>query len=257
MSIQNNKPLQVLRPAIWPDDKNVFYWIFAVEVASLLAGAILHNQIMVFLSLVFTAILPGIPLFFHTAFHLLAKVEIFDDRFVLTSYIGNNLIKLEKKQELFFREIGYVYYLKREIEFLEAFCSHFKRLKDIKTESDFTFDSISKKYKITREEYDECLRKIKNLPSDINSDGVSAFLQTKLNLKKYIWTETRAKGFIATARTKACLVLSAKEGGKVYFANFYDLSGTDSQGFLRLLKEKNPKINFLMNPRQVKRLFSF
>jgi hypothetical protein len=188
MSIQNDKPLQVLRPAIWPDDKIIFYWVLAVEAAALLAGVIWHRPVAVFLSLVAMGILPGMPLFFHTIFHLSVKVEIFDGRFVITSYAGDRLIKLEKEQELLFKDIEYVYYLNREIEFLKAICRHFKGLKNLNTESDFSFNNLSKKYNITLKEYDECMRSLKGSCPDIGPEGASAFLQTRLNLKNYIWT---------------------------------------------------------------------
>lgn len=255
MSIENDKPLQVLRPAIWPDD-NVFYWILAVETVALLAGVILHNPGVFFSSLGFMAVLPGMPLFFHTIFHLSVKVRIFDDRFVITSFAGDNFIKLAQRQELFFKDVAYVYYLEKEIEFLKAFCSHFEGLKNLKTEEDFTFHNISKKYNVTQEKYNEALQKVKKIFPEIDLEGAGAFLQTKLNLKKYIWTQTRAKGYVATLRVKAYLVLSTMDGSKkAYFANFYDLSGNDSRRFLKILKEKNPNINFLMNTNQVRRLF--
>ncbi len=255
MPVKNSEPLQVLRPAILPDD-NVFYWVLAVEIIAVLVGMAFHNRGVALVALMFMGVLPGMPLFFHTVFHLSVKIEIFDDRFVITSYAGDNFVRFAHKQEMSFRDIAYVYYLEREIGALKSFCGHFRGVKDLKAEADFSFDSLAKKYSVTREDYDKSLARVRNSLSDIDPECVSAFLKTKLNLKKYVWTETRAKGYIGTSRVRAYLVFSSKDGmKKAYLANFYDLSGTDSRGFLRTLKEKNPRINFLMNTNQVRRLF--
>ncbi|MBF0530313.1 MAG: hypothetical protein HQK55_13775 [Deltaproteobacteria bacterium] len=256
-SNESTRPLRVMKPAILPDD-NAFYWILAIEAIGVLAGLILHKPTVSLVSLVFMGTLPGIPLFFHTIFHFAVKVQIFADKLSVTSYLGNNVIKFASRQEIHFGEITYVYYLEQEIKFLRTFCNHFRGLKNISKENDFTFDGLSQKYKISREEYDEHLRKTKESLPDLESQGVF-FLKTKLNLNKYMQVERSYKGgaHAATTRIKACLVLSNSDGTKkVYFANFLDLSRKDARGLLSPLKLRNSNVRFLMDPERVKWLVS-
>jgi hypothetical protein len=257
MSNKNDRPLQVIKPAILPDD-NIFYWILAVEITGLLVGAILHNRTVALSSLMFMAVLPGMPLFFHAIFHLTVTVKVFDDKLTIHTFAGSSsFIKIPWRQEIFFKDITYVYYLDKEIKFLQAFCSHQRAFKKLSEETDFTFNNLSKKYMLSREYFDEWFKKTEELFPDLKSVDARFFLKTNLNLKKYTFIETRVKGYTATARSKAYLVLSDKDGNKkVYFANFYDLSGKDSRGLLKTLKEKNPSINFLMNTDKIRRLFS-
>ena len=127
--------------------------------------------------------------------------------------------------------------------FLELFCNHLERLKNLEEGSDFTFDNLSRKYKISPEEYGECLRKTKKIFYNINAGSVDFFLKTRLNVKKY----TRARG---SSYLDDSLVMSNKDGSKkVYFTTFNMLSDNDSKGFLKILKQKNENIKFFTRVR--------
>jgi hypothetical protein len=255
MPIQDEQP-QVLRPAVWPDDKKLFYWIIAGELAGLSASLFFHNVSLAFFFAVLIGLLPGMPLFFHAVFHFLVTVRVWGNNLSVTSYVPGAYVKTPRYQEASFSDIDYVYYLEREIELLKRLCRRFKGVRGLSTETDFTFGNLSKKYGVTRDEFDGCLHSERDLIAEVSPAGFEVFLRTKLDMKAYLRAErTSAGGFAATARAKACLVLSNGDGSrKTYLPNFYDLSGRDSRGFLQTLKEKNPRTRFLMDVSKVRRL---
>lgn len=257
----------ILRPAILLDDRSLFYVIFVLEIAALLVGIIMRNQVVSFLAIVVMGVLPGMPIFFHTVFHFSVEVRIFNDRLLITSYAGDNVIRAGTHQEIFFGEIAFVYCLEREIDFIIKFLRHLQPFKIPRSEHDLTEHNLTKKYGISREESLDAFLTAQGAVSGngrVLSQGdpggagdlFTAYLITSVDIAKYLRTEGRAGGFGANARARACLVLSNKEGSKkVYFANFYDLSGDDSRKLLEMLREKNPKVRFQMDTRKVRRLF--
>lgn len=245
-SAQIDKPLRILKPAILPDDVWLFYVILAIEIIALVFGIIKNSSQTITMSLACICIIPGMPIFFHSIFHFTARFEIFERRFVFISYnLFERFLKVSRRQEMAYDEIAYVYYLKREIDFLEKFVRYMnKRQKPI--DYDILETGIDEKI----------LSEIQKSSDETDINVCKIFLKTKLNLTKYIRAERGPKGITTTARARAYLVLSNKDGSqKAYIANFYDLSGADSQYFLNSLKERNPNIQFLMNPNKIRRLF--
>jgi hypothetical protein len=245
-SAQVDKPLKILKPAILPDDVWLFYVIFAIEIIALVFGIIRNSPQTITMSLAFMCIIPGMPIFFHSIFHFTAKFELFEERFAFISYnLFERFLKVSKRQEMAYDEVAYVYYLKREIDFLKKFVHYMNK---IQKPIDYDILGMDVDEKI--------LSEIQKSSDETDTNVCKIFLKTQLNLTRYIRTERGPKGTTATARARAYLVLSNKDGSqKAYIANFYDLSGADSQYFLKNLKERNPNIQFLMNPNKIRRLF--
>jgi len=87
--------------------------------------------------------------------------------------------------------------------------------------------------------------------SQISNNTLTPFFRTKLNIKKYIRIEKMGPTKLATG-----IILSNEDGTKkAYFLNFYDLNLKNCRYFVKTLKEKNPKIKFLMRKPSLKVLF--
>jgi hypothetical protein len=249
MSTETNKPLEVLKPAILPDDAWLFYSILAAEIIAAAYGFIRDVPAAIYSSLIFMGLFPGMSIFLHSIFHFNVRIELFDDRFTVVSFCPlERFLKIGRKQQLTFKDISYVYYLEKEISFLKKFVAHAKNKRKSANLDDLFRAGIDGQIGVLQaargslQELDENVRKV--------------FLKTKLNFSRYLKAENGLHGTTATARARLYLVLSNSDGSqKVYLSNFYDLSGTDSQRFLRTLKERNGDIQFLMDIHKVRRLF--
>lgn len=107
-------------------------------------------------------------------------------------------------------------------------------------------------YPIGAGEWDD----LKDAFEEIGPDIVSPFLRTRLDLKKYKQLDANPRTATFLARKNNALVLADKDGTrKVYFMHFHDLGERDRKELAAHLRERNPKIRFLMSRRSLKRLF--
>lgn len=226
------------------------YVVLAIEIAIGLYGFISSGTIGIAIIMTITmCVFPGMLIFFHSIFHFSVKLEVFDDHFVVTSYDPlERFLRVSHQQQLAFKDVSYAYYLGKEIDFLKEFIRHANNKQEAVNVADLFRMGIDGEISFPQATQESM--------HGVDDNICKVFLNTKLNFPKYISAEEGSRGGVATARIKTCLVLSNNDGSqKVYFANFYDLSGEDSQHFLKTLKEKNGNIQFLMDPAKIKRLF--
>jgi hypothetical protein len=253
-TIQSDKP-KILKPAILPDDVWLFYTVWAIEAGFLIWGLLANSSKIIAITILWACIFPGIAIFFHSIFYFTTKFLIFDDKFVFVSYNPfERFLQVSRRQEMAYEDVIYAYYLDKEIDFLEKFIGKMHQKRIPIEYGDFAgknidMNMLSEKFHISSQEID-------GLVNETDESLGKVFLQSKLKLPKYINTENARQGWIGTARAKSYLVLSNKDGSKkMYIANLYDLSGADSQYFLKTLKQRNPNIKYLMNPNKFRRLF--
>jgi hypothetical protein len=241
---RSNQPLEVIRPAILPDDVWLLYLFLAAETIGALYGFIAHVPVALFLSLVVMGLFPGMPLAFHSIARFTVRIELFEDRFAVVSVrpLGG-LLRIGREQRLGFKDISYAYYLEREIDFLKRFVEFAEHERETTDFDDLFSAGVRGEVEIPDAARDE-------------SDLPEVFLRTKLDFSRYVRVGGRLRGALGTARARSCLVLSNRDGSqKVYVANLYDLSSSDSQHFFTTLTDKNPNIQFLMDAGKVRRLF--
>jgi hypothetical protein len=246
---ETSKPLEVLKPAILPDDAWLFYSIFAVEMIGAAYGLIRDVPLATYLSLIVMGVIPGMPVFIHSIFHFTVRIELYEDRFTVVSFRPLvRFLKVGRRQQLAFKDISCVYYLEKEISFLKKFVAHAKKKATPAGFEDLIRAGIDGEIELPQAAHGSF--------QELGDDICKVFLKTKLNFSRYLRAENGPRGAMATARAKSYLVLSNRDGSqKVYLPNFYDLSGTDSRNFLRILKERNGDIQFLMDTRKIRRLF--
>lgn len=283
---------KTIRPSILPDNKKLF--IYPVVVCLVIAGIgiIIKNPIVIILPLIVLAVFPGISLFFHSLMHLSVIIELHPDKIMVKDYLGNNIVRAPRRQEIAYADIIYIYYLSKEINLLLNLRNKLKKFKLSPKENDYTatailmkLDDIYRKYSIPKSmaknisrelENDEnfnyeCLReRLKDYPVDIEDlnelkdefanikvDILRPLLLTKVNLAKYRKVAGYRGGMSATAKVDNALVFANKEGTeKVYLMHFHDLSRQDWQSLMQEIKNHNPNITYLMTKNEYKNLLT-
>jgi hypothetical protein len=240
---ESSKPLEVLRPAVLPDDAWLLCLFLAAETIGALYGFVAHVPVALFLSLVVMGLFPGMPLAFHSILHFTVRIGVFEDRFEVSSVSPlQRFLRVGRVQQLRFKDISYAYYLEKEIDFLKRFVEFAQRERETTSFDDLFLAGARGEVQIP-----DSARVVSDLPE--------VFLKTRLDFSKYLAVEGGPRGAIGTARVRSCLVLSNRDGSqKVYMANFYDLSASDSQRFFRTLMDENRDIRFLMDTSKVRRL---
>ena len=99
--------------------------------------------------------------------------------------------------------------------------------------------------------------RLKDEFENIKADIVAPFLLTKVNLEKYKKISRSRGGVSITAKTDTALVLANKDGSeKLYFMHFHDLSRNNWQSLMRMIKNNNPDITYLMTKNEYNNLFT-
>jgi len=126
--------------------------------------------------------------------------------------------------------------------------------KALTNDSNFNFEyleAVFAGYSIDSQDLDSLIDEL----TRINADTVAPFLRTNVNLARYQRAENQRHGAHVTARIDNGLVLSNEDGTKkVYFTHFHDLSNRDLHRFIEVVRSRQPRAEFLMTQRELRRL---
>ena len=117
------------RPSVLPDNKKLFIYPLAVCLTIASIGIIIKNPIVIVLPLIVLAVFPGLPVFFHLLIYLFVKIELHPDKIVVKDYLGNNIVRSPRLQEMAYTDIAYIYYLSKEINLLKNLQKMLKKYK--------------------------------------------------------------------------------------------------------------------------------
>jgi len=164
--------IKTIRPSILPDNKKLF--IYPVVVCLVIAGIgiIIKNLIVVVLPLIVLAVFPGLPVFFHLLMHLFIKIELHPDKIAVKDYLGNNIIRFPRLQEIAYAEIAYVYYLSKEINLLQNLSKKLKKFKLSPKEIDYTKENLLAKYAVPAEQIEKFEKNSQNILNDYTATAI-------------------------------------------------------------------------------------
>lgn len=221
-SFYNNKRI---RPVIIERFINLKAAIISILIESifLFIGIMLKNNGVVVLSIVLFIIFPGIEACakFHLLAALLTNVQIKNEELVVFDSIPKLLIKKGLTQRIPLDEIKYVFYLKREVDFLIFLKKKLKKYKITKNECDFTPENLAKKYQISNELIEKILHKVDYFDNDDATSEI--FMELELILNKYpLDTEKRKK--VQKALVKECTIDALKSALSTYSISNEDMA---------------------------------
>jgi hypothetical protein len=181
-----------------------FIIFILVELVFLIIGIMLKNAGIVVLSIVIF-VFPGIEAC--TKIHLLAalltNVRNESEKLIVHDLIPKLLIKTDFIQHIPLDEIKYVFYLKREADFLIFLKKQLKKYRIAKKECDFTPVNLIKKYQVPSGLMEKIVHKVDYFDNDDVTSEI--FMELELILNKYhLNTEKRKK--VQNALEKECTV---------------------------------------------------
>ena len=107
---------KVYRPAVLPDNKKFVFYPLVVCGLIAAAGGIAGNLVMAVLPLIFLAVFPGLPVFFHTILFLSVKIIAEGNMITVINWAGNPYLRIPRRQDISLPEVAYIYYLEKEAE---------------------------------------------------------------------------------------------------------------------------------------------
>jgi hypothetical protein len=144
----NDSVTETLRPAVLPDDRRIFSYPVVIGLAISMVGFFLDNNIMLVLPLIVLAVFPGLPVLFHLIYYLFVKIEISQDRLVITDRVSDRFVRFKAHQEISFSELRYINYVGKEINLLLNLRSKLKKFKIPASETDYTKTNLVSRYSV-------------------------------------------------------------------------------------------------------------
>jgi len=242
---ETGKVKHVIKTTILPDDKRLISYPIYSALIIAIAGLLLENKIIIFVSLIIP-LLMGFAISIHLLYFLFTKIEIYDDKLIIVNRIGHKIVKSNSRQEIYFDDIDYVYFLEKELNILLALRDKLKDYKISEKEKNYTTENLIEKYKIPREIVE--VEKFSNIEPDI--ENIEPFLHTTINFKEYRYitniNNPGASGFVK--KMKSALVLSSADGlKKIYLMHTDELAKKDFINFLKILNLKTKNLKYLMS----------
>lgn len=182
--------IQILRPAILPDNRKLFFYPIIVGTAVSIAGVFLSNIIIIVLPLIILTVFPGLPIFFHLIFHLFVKIELLSDKLVIIDYVGNRFVKSKTRQEIHFSDICYIYYVGKEVNLLLNLKTKLKKFKIPAKETNYTKDNLFNRYTVPKDIFERFEKSSQKTLTDYTATGVLMKLDEIYN-KYDVPNETR------------------------------------------------------------------
>ena len=163
---------KTIRPSILPDNKKLV--IYPVVVCLVIAGIgiIIKNPIVIILPLIVLAVFPGLPVFFHLLIHLFVKIELHPEKIVVKDYLGNNIVRSPRQQEMAYADIAYIYYLSKEINLLKNLRNKLKKFKLSPKEIDYTKENLAAKYAVPAEQIEKFEKNSQNILNDYTATAI-------------------------------------------------------------------------------------
>ena len=179
--------IKTIRPSVLPDNKKLFIYPAVVCLVIAAIGIIIKNPIVIILPLIVLAVFPGLPVFFHLLMHLFVKIELYPDKIVVKDYLGNNILRFPRLQEMAYTDIAYIYYLSKEINLLKNLRSKLKKFKLSPKETDYTKENLVAKYAVPTEKIEEFEKSSQNILNDYTATAILMKLDdicSKYNIPK-------------------------------------------------------------------------
>ena len=163
---------KTIRPSILPNNKKLV--IYPVIVCLVIAGIgiIIQNPIVIVLPLIVLAVFPGLPVFFHSLMHIFVKIELHPHKIVIKDYLGNNIVRPSRLQEMAFADIAYIYYLSKEINLLTNLRSKLRKFKLSPKEIDYTKENLVAKYAVPAQEIEKFEKNSQNILNDYTATAI-------------------------------------------------------------------------------------
>jgi len=176
-----------LRPSILPDNTKLVIYPLVVCLLIVSIRTIIKNLIVIALPLIVLAVFPGIPLFFHFLMHLFVKIEVHPDKIIVKNYLGNNIVRSPRLQEMAYDDIAYIYYLSKEINLLQNLRNKLKKFKLSPKENDYTKENLIAKYAVPADKIEEFEKSSQNILNDYTVTAIMMKLDdiySKYNIPK-------------------------------------------------------------------------
>jgi hypothetical protein len=163
---------KTIRPSILPDNKNLVIYPLIVCLVIAGIGIIIKNSIVIVLPLIVLAVFPGLPVFFHSLMHIFVKIELHPKKIVVKDYLGNNIVRPPRLQEMAYADIAYIYYLGKEINLLTNLSNKLKKFKLSPKENDYTRENLTAKYAVPAEQIEKFEKSSQNLLNDYTATAI-------------------------------------------------------------------------------------
>ena len=163
---------KTIRPSILPDNKKLVIYPLVVCLVIAGIGIIIKNPIVIILPLIVLAVFPGLPVFFHLLIHLFVKIELHPEKIVVKDYLGNNIVRSPRQQEMAYADIAYIYYLSKEINLLKNLRNKLKKFKLSPKEIDYTKENLAAKYAVPAEQIEKFEKNSQNILNDYTATAI-------------------------------------------------------------------------------------
>jgi hypothetical protein len=170
--LKNDSMTETLRPAVLPDDRRVFLYPVVIGLIISLVGFFLDNIIMLVLPLIILAVFPGLPVLFHLIYHLFVKIEVLQDRLVITDYVSDRFVRFKAHQEISFSELAYINYVGKEINLLQNLRSKLKKFKIPPGETDYTKANLVSRYGVAEDIFEKFEKSSQKTLTDYTATAV-------------------------------------------------------------------------------------
>lgn len=177
----------ILKPDIIPFRshrvRKVWNFALAGGAGCIILGLILRNQNIVRIALLFSVFLI-FPLLFGLYQHFVLSVIVYNKRLVIKDCSFNPFLKAGRRQEIFFEEIDYIYYLGKEYSLLKNYRHKLRKYKIPGKEMDYRKEKLINKYAVPNDVIDTFEDSSQKALNDYTATGVLIALDKILDKYK-------------------------------------------------------------------------
>ena len=169
--------VKVFRPAVLGDSRTgklVTLWAVAAGAAAVLLFFV-TKVVPLLVVPIFVVVIVGLPLGFRGLYHLLVKVEVTEEKLILTDYLRdwlNSMVRLGVRQEISFSDIDVVYYAEKEAQLLYNLRRKVKQYGVEGREEDYTKQNLTARYNVPGQIFEEFEKSEQKSLTDYTATGV-------------------------------------------------------------------------------------